>query len=243
VHARCLRGVSPRLDGGAVIAIAAAPALRLQTAGAGAVTCMGQPATIVGTNGPDVIPQNDYLDGGERGYCDRDVNTGRDRLFGDSGDDTLWAADFGQVVALGRTGSDEIHGLRGAGDLEGDGGDDLVTGGRSSRLHRWGRTRLLQPCGEHRQRHAGRRARNDTIWAADFGTATAYGGAGDDMVFGLEGADTLTGGSGSDLVTGGENDDTLHLTDGVSGNDTGDGGDGFDTCDADPGDTLANCEA
>jgi Ca2+-binding RTX toxin-like protein len=85
------------------------------------------------------------------------------------------------------------------------------------------------------------------------GNDTIYGGHGNDHLFDNNfdlgwcdsrcpnDRDTLFGGSGHDVVTAEFGNDTIHIKDGVSGNDRADGGKGTDTCYHDVGDTVLHC--
>jgi Ca2+-binding RTX toxin-like protein len=128
------------------------------------VTCFGQPATIVGTEGDDVIvglggndiilglggndrlcggAGNDYLDGGK----------GNDQVDGGEGDDLL----------LGRGGHNHLEGGPGDDQLEADNGNDLLLGSPGNDILQ-GNTAMIPwkarvaptSCMGCRQRHAGR---------------------------------------------------------------------------------------
>ncbi len=70
---------------------------------------------------------------------------------------------------------------------------------------------------------------------ADFGDDTIDGGAGSDVIYGLDGNDELIGGAGNDTVLGGNGNDDMFAGAGIdslngeAGNDTLQGGDGTDT--------------
>jgi Ca2+-binding RTX toxin-like protein len=125
------------------IVVASRPGQRLRQRIAEAVlgirSCDERAATIVGTNGDDILkgtPGADVivgLDGNDMLYG----NGGNDRLCGNQGDDTLYGAD-GADVLVGNEGADVMHGygggdiLRGGpgnDDLFGDEGDDDLFGG------------------------------------------------------------------------------------------------------------------
>jgi Ca2+-binding RTX toxin-like protein len=80
----------------------------------------------------------------------------------------------------------------------------------------------------------------DKVYLGD-GNDKATGGTGNDDLFGEYGGDTLIGKAGNDDLFGARGPDTLKTTDGVSGNDSGNGGPNPDTCTGDPGDVFTNC--
>lgn len=87
----------------------------------GVPRCLGEPATIVGTNGPDVI----------RGTPGRDVIVARggdDTVLGLGGDDLLCGGP-GNDVLVGGPGNDRLAGARGHDELRGGGGRDRLMGG------------------------------------------------------------------------------------------------------------------
>src|SRR3990172_113402 len=104
-----------------------------------APTCAGRTATMVGTNGDDVLDGTsgsdviiglggddainglggkDYLCGGS-GDDTIDGGSGPDRIYGGGGNDTL----------DGAQGGDRLYGQRGRDTLNGDGGEDVANGG------------------------------------------------------------------------------------------------------------------
>lgn len=159
-------------------AMAASPSIRLRT-------CLGEPAThvgtpgddhIVGTSGRDVIVGGggeDFIRGGD----------GRDRICGGSGIDTL----------DGRYGDDVVNGGLDEDRILGGPGDDLLLGG---------------PGLDHMDGDAG----NDTLVGGPEGDLM-FGGDGrsdDDFLFGGGGNDSIDGGiGGRDEIYGGPDDDFL----------------------------------
>jgi Ca2+-binding RTX toxin-like protein len=83
--------------------------------------CMGQTATIVGTNGPDIIV----------GTRKKDVivaKAGEDTIHGNGGGDIICAGSGNDIVS-GGGGKDKIFGGRGSDLLRGNGAYDLLNGG------------------------------------------------------------------------------------------------------------------
>ena len=154
------------------VTLGAAPA----AAQSGAPTCNGLPATIVGTNGDDVIvgtKGNDVIvafDGDDivRG------GSGDDVICGGDGADTL-TGDRGHDVLLGEKGQDHLDGSRGQDELYGGNGADILIGGNGA----------------------------DQIWGnrgADF----LNGNRGADVLRGGQQADVIRGGLQSDTIIGGD---------------------------------------
>lgn len=109
------------------------------TAGAGVPSCMGEPATRIGTGGADVLrgtAGDDVFLG--RGGGDRLIGRGGNDLFcggpgddvekGGGGDDVL-AGQGGADTLLGGPGNDTLLGGGGDDDLDGGDGTDELTGG------------------------------------------------------------------------------------------------------------------
>lgn len=157
------------------ITLSAAPV----AAQAGAPTCNGLPATIVGTNGDDVIV-------GTRGDDVIVAFDGDDIVRGGSGDDVICGGngadtitgDRGADVLFGEKGKDHLEGSRGQDELYGGNGADTLIGGNGA----------------------------DEIWGnrgADFlngnrGADVLRGGQQDDVIRGGLQADTIIGGDGVD---------------------------------------------
>ena len=92
-----------------------------------------------------------------------------------------------------------------AGDVRGEGGNDVLSGGAASdRLYGGGDS--------------------DTLYGGDGGDQL-YGGAGNDRIFGGNGNDKIIGGIGNDLIDGGNNNDRIYAG---GGNDAIYGGNGND---------------
>jgi peptidoglycan hydrolase-like protein with peptidoglycan-binding domain len=109
-----------RLLSGALLLVGALAAPQV-AAGAGPVLCQGEEATLVGTQGADVLI----------GTAGRDVIVGlggEDRIEGLGGADLICAGP-GRDTVRGGAGGDRIFGEAGDDFLYGDGGDDYVAGG------------------------------------------------------------------------------------------------------------------
>ncbi len=211
-------------------------------------SCRGRPATIVGTNGNDLIegtrgqdviwagagedtvfgalgsdlicggPGNDYLDGG-RGNDFVDGGNGTDRVTGGLGDDTVLGGPGDRDEVAGYLGVDVVNGGPGNEDLvHGDYGYDLMSGGKGGGDIASFATAVSGGGG------AG-------VWAS-LEAHRAFGD-GHDKLSGfesLEGSafdDVLIGSKGDNAIDGGPGDDRLF---GGGGKDQLDGGEGTDGC-------------
>ena len=189
------------------------------------VATPGDPCTITGTTGNDVLvgtPSADVI-------CGLD---GRDTLKGMGGDDVL-QGDDGRDVLIGGGGDDFLEGGNGedvvsyAGKTA-DGvtvnlGDPTFDGGTA-----FGTDTPLDAI----ERLRGS-MRADTLTS---------GGAAQTMIWGGNGDDVLVSGESDDHIFGQGGNDDINLVDG-SGGDKADGGPGADVCNFDVGDTTVNCEA
>ena len=208
--------------------------------------------SVQGNSGADFIRGgggNDTLDGGIFGAAGVAENTGVDGVYGESGNDTLYAADRSTGYLYGGDGNDTLNGYLGNDVLSGDAGDDtlsgyrgddLLTGGAGNDTLRGGggNDRLFGDdgndlldggsAGSYDDNNGNDVLRggagNDVLYAADWGSATLYGDAGDDKLYGGYHRDTLYGGDGADTLDGAGNDDGLF------------GGAGVDTLTGGPGD-------
>ena len=143
------------------------------------LTCMGMPATIVGTEGDDMLrgtPGNDVILG----------LGGNDRIYGLDGNDILCGGD-GNDLIFGGPGHDRVLGERGNDRLYGGDGNDQMRGGA-------GMDRLYG--------HGG----DDTI-VGGYHNDYLNGGTGNDRLFGNDGGDRLDGGAGRDYLNGGADHD------------------------------------
>ena len=208
-----------------------------QASAQSASTCLGQLATIVGTDGPDRIVGTDGDDVIVAG-------AGNDFILAGDGDDIICGGD-GDDVLLGQRGDDQGAGGVGNDRLAGGNGDDVLWGEADDDTLRGGNGQDELHGGDGDDEVLGAK-HNDTI----------SGGSGDDVLGGGNGWDVIDGGNGGDLIRGGAGVDTIDAGDGHdivnsgrgvdivhggsgdddlrSGNSTGDelvGGDGIDTID------------
>lgn len=200
-----------------------------------APTCMGKPATIVGTDNDDhlvgtdrndvivALGGNDFIAGigGVDTIC---AGPGDDFVSGGPGNDVI-QGEAGDDVLNGQTGADEIDGGDGADKIRGD--DQLDQTGFDDRLSGGDDNDIIYGGGG-----------NDTIWGNDgndflvgeFGNDRLFGGAGNDSISGLNGRDRIGGGAGDDTLLGGDGNDRIN------------GGDGFDNCQKSRNDKVKNCQ-
>jgi Ca2+-binding RTX toxin-like protein len=220
--------------------------------------CHGRQATIVGTDGNDVIrgtPGRDVIWGGKGddtilGSLGNDLicgGPGADLIHGGRGNDELDGGAGGGDRVIGDLGDDKVMGGAGAGDeVAGDLGIDIVNGGP-------GNEDLVH--GDYGyDRMSGGAGKGDI---ASFATDVAGGkgsgvwvslprhraiGDGHDKLFGFESIegsafrDTLIGNKQGNVIDGGPGDD--HLV-GGGGPDTLDGGQGSDGCEGAKGRTVS----
>lgn len=163
-----------------IAALLASPSASAQT-----LTCAGEPATIVGTSGADVL----------NGTPGRDVIVGlggADVIRGRAGADLICAGS-GPDVVLGGVGPDVIYAGAGRDRVNGGDGHDVIRGGDGPDV--------LQ----------GNRGA-DRVFGGS-GRDQVMGGIGLDVVSGGPGADRVTGGGGADQVDGGAGVDTCSTDD------------------------------
>ncbi len=213
----------------AVVALAASTIVATATpVGAQQFECDDLPATIVGTNGNDVI----------RGTEGPDVIValgGNDRIFGLGGGDTI----------CGGPGNDRIKGQKGNDYIIGGSGNDIIFGnaGGDTIFGLTGKDILWGGVGPDTI-HAG--PGDDTI-KAGHGNDVAIGGEGNDVIEGSTGADGLLGEAGADRLVGGKGFDTLLGGDGGDllisgpGDDFVDGENGINRCRVDQRDEFLSC--
>jgi Ca2+-binding RTX toxin-like protein len=163
--------------------------------------------TLTGNTGNDLIlggASGDTING----------NAGNDRLDGAGGNDTIGDNNGDNFCAdTDEPGADRIVG--GAGNearICGGDGNDFIDAGDGADAVVFG--------------NAGNDIMyGDTPGGTSPGNDTMDGGAGNDLLFGLDGDDSLTGGAGADRLIGGIGDDTLT---GDAGSDILEGGPGND---------------
>ncbi len=132
---------APTAEDAPQTAVAVAPAIIRDAASPipNGPTCAGIPATIVGTDGNDVLtgtPGRDVIHAGDghdiiRGLGGNDIlcgGPGRDRIMGGKGTD----------IVSGGSGRDRIRGGAGGDTLSGDRGSDRISGGRGDDILRGG---------------------------------------------------------------------------------------------------------
>jgi Ca2+-binding RTX toxin-like protein len=230
----------------ALTALALAVPVGFAAAAPKAPTCDGLTATIVGTNGGDILMGTTGEDvivglGGD------DVivgDLGADRICGGSGDDTLSGHGDSDRI-FGDQGDDVLDGgVGGCCDLASNTGDDVLFGGsgndelNASDFPATGNTMY----GDQGA---------DVIYAWSGGAA--YGDNGKDELYQYSGSATLHGGNGGDTVTnwndpthdsvtmsGGRGSDTL-VNEDSTGTTGMDGDQGPDTCTA--GTSAVDCES
>lgn len=179
-------------------------------------TCMGVKATIVGTEGDDVLVGTDG----------HDVIVGlggNDQIEGLGGDDLICGGD-GDDFLYGGDGQDAIHGGQGNDFIDGGAGNDNGCNGGNL-------------CGLHGG------PGNDQIYGGA-GIDLIYGGEGDDQLFGGDDQDGIHGGPGNDYIDGGPGnnmdcyDSSACGLRGDEGDDTIIGGDGVDYIHGGPGNDV-----
>lgn len=202
----------------------------LVPASAAPTTCLGSPATIVGTRWPDVIRGTPAVDvivglggadvirglGGDDVICagggdDRLVGgAGFDALAGGSGDDTLEGGSENDSLR-GGAGDDILDAGTGGDFLVGGAGEDLIDGGDDyDWVSYWD-----SPVGVAVDLAAGTATGVDTDWLAaiEFIEGSSY----DDALIGDGGGNTFVPGPGDDAVTGAGGIDLLSFARSAAG--------------------------
>lgn len=244
---------------GIAMVVALAPLPGLSAFATQAPHCLGKPATIIGTEGDDVLLGTN----------------GDDVIVGLGGNDILGQATIGSDAGTqgddricGGDGEDTLYGGDGADMLDGGLKDDILIGGRGPDLLR-GKVLddVIYPDGYKHSPCSD--TANDTVEGGvdhdmvvydtecsppmhidlTAGVATGQGtdsltlmdsaktGPGNDVIVGTSIKNRLYGGGGDDTISGLAGDDYL---DGQRGTDSLDGGDGTDTCVN--GENDLNCE-
>lgn len=209
--------------------------------------CDGHPATIVGTNGDDVIV----------GTSGDDVILGLDgddNINGNGGNDIICSG-FGNDVVTTGSGNDEIHGEGGfdtfdAGDgvnlidadfgIEGDtvttgsGDDHILLGDGDDIVNAGDGVNYIETGGGDDTITSG--SGNDEIYGNN-GDDVINSGNGNDQVYGGNGMDTIDAGDGNNYVEGNHDDDEIWTG---AGDDTIFGGNGDDCINSggEPGDII-----
>ena len=211
-----------------LLGLAAAPA----GAGEPPDTCAGEPATIVGTNGhdvivgtegPDVISAgggSDRIDalGGDDLVCG---GGGNDEILGGDGDDFLYGEDEDDTLS-GGAGDDVLHGGSEGDELAGGPGNDVLRGGSDA----FGASDLASFDGATagvtvdlaERTSSGETEGTDTL----IGIEGARGSAHADMLLGSRLPDLLIGNGGDDELLGRGGDNTLVADSGVARGHQGD---------------------
>lgn len=153
------------------------------------VFCSDLEATIVGTEGPDVLVGTDGPDviAGLGGDDQIDGLGGDDVLCGDGGIDTV-SGGLGDDLISGGDGVDALLGDEGDDFVSGNDGDDVLDGGD-------GDDYVFGDAG-------------DDLIDAGAGADVLEGADGDDQLIGGSGDDEINGGAGTDSAFGGEGTDS-----------------------------------
>lgn len=213
-------------DGFVILATEAFAGLGSSVSGAGDVNGDGIDDLIVGEPGT----------GSDRGASH--ILLGTTAGFGLSFDLSTLDGANGFTLTGGANGDASGTAVSGAGDVNGDGFDDLIVGapsadtlldsaGRSFVV--FGRESVLRPIIDGTD--------NDDVLAGDTDAGAINGGPGDDILDGAAGDDVLRGALGNDRLLGGDGRDTLL---GDRGDDVLDAGAGDDRAVGDAGDDTAN---
>ncbi len=157
---------------------------------------------------------------------------GRNGGWGASFDPSTITSATGLVIHAVRASANFGLTLSGAGDVNGDGYDDLMIG--SSHDNNYSGSAYIVyggPAGKPKGETFTGTSGNDNH-SGTAGDDTLTGMGGNDVLSGLDGNDTINGNDGNDILNGGAGDDLLS---GGTGNDTLDGGDGNDVLDGGDG--------
>lgn len=219
------RAIVALLVGWAMLTLPVAPV------GAQELECDGSPATLIGTEGDDVLVGTDEYDV-ILGLGGNDIIRGGDGfniICAGDGDDVVYGGATAHIY--GGPGNDKLVGGALADRLYGEEGDDDIRGGG-------GEDRILGQSGDDILRGG----KDNDLILAGAGKNRTYGGKGNDMIFGGGGRDFISGGPDSDDMYGGAGNDTIRGgTDldalyGGDGNDILNGGAGNDYLRGDEGD-------
>ncbi|MGH1491081.1 MAG: SdrD B-like domain-containing protein [Acidimicrobiales bacterium] len=181
----------------ATLAVAAIASAAPGAAAQNGLTCLGLPATIVGTNLGETIlgtPGDDVIVG----------LGGRDTILGLGGNDTICAGTGNDTVRSG-PGEDRVDGEDGNDRIYGESDADEIDGGP-------GNDRIYGDDGDDELRGG---SGNDRVEGGD-GDDVIDGEAGNDSLLGGDDDDEIDGGPGTDRIYGNDDDDTITDTDGNS---------------------------
>lgn len=216
-------GLIAAVVGASLAAPFLATAARPETIRVASASCLGLPATIVGTSADDQLKgtsRNDVIDGGA-GNDRITGGGGSDVICGGDGNDRLDARAGGGSRLSGGAGSDTLRGGPGVDLLDGGPGNDTVSGGagEDAATYEDAPTAVRVDLGRHRATGWGtdRLGGVENAFGSRFGDVLV-GDGGRNHLAGLEGNDRLKGSPGNDLLDGGPGTDAL------------DGGPGTDFC-------------
>lgn len=185
------------------------------------VTRVGDKVIIDAGKGDDTIG---VTQDAKTGDVTVDVN-GKTRTFSGKDKDnlTIKAGDGNDTIKVDRNVTVKLT-------LEGNDGDDKITGGSGDDTIDGGKGRDYIDGGPGKDKITGGDG-DDVIYGGD-GDDDIDGGAGHDYIDGGKGNDTLKGGAGNDVISGGQGDDTIN---GGDGDDVIYAGSGKDTLNGDKG--------
>jgi Ca2+-binding RTX toxin-like protein len=175
---------------------------------------------------------------GEQGEDELSGGAGNDRIYGNPGNDVLDGGAGGDNLN-GREDDDLLRGGAGSDFLEGGDGVDRVSYANSAKPVRADADGAKGDDGAADEQD-GIMPDVEQIVGSPFDDTLA-GNAAANVIWGGAGADRIAGGAGTDQLLGEAGNDTMLSADGVA--DSVDCGDGRDAADADPFDSLANCDA
>ncbi|MCP3974294.1 MAG: calcium-binding protein [bacterium] len=219
-------------------------------------TCLGLPATIIGTSGNDLIRATAGthvivgLEGDDNitGHDGDDVicgGAGNDQINGAGGDDRI-SGGPGDDYISGFSGDDILRGGAGDDAIQGNDGDDLIDGGSGADTLEGssgndtirGRTGADLIGGDYLSSHfepGGDLKSGSDVILGGRGPDLIWAGGGNDRISGGRGEDTAYGQDGDDTMLGGPRDDALY---GGPGSDIARGRAGVDSCSAE----VISCE-
>ncbi|MCB2224047.1 MAG: peptidoglycan DD-metalloendopeptidase family protein [Actinobacteria bacterium] len=163
------------------------------------VKCFGKRATLVGTDGDDVLTGTD----------------GRDVIHGMGGNDTIEGLGGDDLICAG-TGDDVVDGGDGNDKIRGQEGDDMLDGGEGDDVVRGGAHNDTLDGGPGNDRVYGDR-NGDVLYGSDGDDLLIGGGSrdvidpgdGSDQAFGRSGGDLFLSAPGTCAIEGGPGNDTV----------------------------------